>query len=97
MIQTGTKTANMIQIGDHVALKFCSTWLNEKNQLVEREYDNQPRICYAKEKAFVQESSQVIAKDFVTKENGKKVAVLTCADGNTYRFHADQSRIIVIK
>ena len=96
MIATTNKTAKMIQVGDLVALKFCSTWLNTRHQLVVNEQDNQPRICDPSEKKFIQEATEVLTKEFITTDWGKKVAVLTCADGNTYKFYADQRRIVTV-
>ena len=97
MITTTNKTAKMIQVGDHLALKFCSTWLNDRNSLVVNEQDNKPRICDTREKKFIQESTEVLTKEFIDSGWGnKKIAVLTCADGNTYKLYSDASRIITV-
>ena len=96
MIATTNKTAKMIQVGDLIALKFCSTWLNERHTLVVNEQDNKPRICDPSEKKFIQEATEVLSKEIIVNDWNKKVAVLTCADGNTYTFYADQRRIVTV-
>jgi hypothetical protein len=96
MIATTNKTAKMIQVGDLLALKFCSTWLNDRNSLVVNEQDGKPRICDTREKKFIEGSTEVISKEYGTTDWERKFAYLTCADGNTYRLYSDASRIITV-
>lgn len=96
MNTTINKTAKMIQVGDFIALKLCTTRLNDKYSKVLKEHDNKPRLCDVSEKKFIESNTEVLAKVFFRNSDGCKIVELLCADGNSYRFGSDATRIITM-